>query len=80
MNLSKTKEVQSMLAGMSVMEIIKLLLPFIILEFALKIYCIVQLTRHGSKHLPDWGWGLIILFVSTFGPVAYLLFGRKRDY
>ncbi|NLM96872.1 MAG: hypothetical protein GX175_04565 [Halanaerobiaceae bacterium] len=69
-----------MLADMSILEIIKLVLPLIVLESALKIYCIVQLVKYGSRHLPDWGWGLIILFVNTLGPIAFLLSGRKRDY
>ncbi|MFW5991869.1 MAG: PLDc N-terminal domain-containing protein [Halanaerobiaceae bacterium] len=69
-----------MFAELSVMEIIKMFLPIIILELGLKIYCIIQLTKKGARHFPDWVWGLIILIVSTFGPVAFLIFGRKRDY
>lgn len=69
-----------MFGEMNIMEIIKLLLPFIILELGLKIYCIIQLLRNGAKYFPDWVWSLIIIFISTFGPIAFLIFGRKKDY
>jgi hypothetical protein len=55
-----------------------LLLPLILLQLGLMIAALVDLFRRervagGNK----WVWGLVIVFVSTFGPLAYFVFGRK---
>ncbi|WP_425448487.1 PLD nuclease N-terminal domain-containing protein [Dethiothermospora halolimnae] len=67
-----------MFEGLTTMEIIKLLLPLIILEFGLKILCITLIFRKGVRSLSKPIWLLIVLLVSTFGPIGYLLFGRRR--
>ena len=66
-------------AGMSLAELLKLLAPLIVAEVALKTYCLVALARTEPRALPRWAWALIILIVSAFGSIAYLIFGRKRD-
>jgi len=45
----------------------------------LKTYCLINLYKNGCKHLPKWAWALIICFISVFGPMGYLIFG-KRSY
>lgn len=67
-----------MFEGLSVFEIIKLLMPLIILEFALKIFCIYLITKKGVKNLSKPIWIVIVLVVSTIGSVSFLLFGRKE--
>lgn len=55
------------------------LLPLALIDLGVVIYCIVDLfkpdrrVRGGNKIV----WLLIILLVSTFGWVAYLLAGRE---
>ncbi|MCR4425372.1 MAG: PLD nuclease N-terminal domain-containing protein [Firmicutes bacterium] len=66
-------------AGMSLAELLRLLLPLVVLESGLKAYCLISLSRNEASTLPKWAWALIILFVSTFGPLAYLIFGRRKD-
>ena len=66
-------------AGMSLAELLKLLAPLIVAEVALKIYCLVLLTRTEPRALPRWAWAIIILAITAFGSIAYLIFGRKRD-
>jgi hypothetical protein len=68
-----------MFQGMSTMEIIKLLLPVIIIEVCLMAFCLYRLTKDKVKFLPKWAWALIIIFINFFGPIFYLLIGRKRD-
>lgn len=68
-----------MFEGMSTAEIVKLLLPLIVIEFGLKVFCLYRLSKDDVKYLPKWGWVLIILFVSTFGSLSYLIFGRVKD-
>jgi uncharacterized membrane protein len=56
------------------------LLPLLLIDLGMVIYCIVDLyrperqVRGGNKIL----WLLIILLVSTLGWVAYLLAGREE--
>lgn len=57
-----------------------LLLPVVLISLGMEIYCIVDLfkpERHvkGANKLV---WLLVILLVSTFGWLAYLLFGREE--
>jgi hypothetical protein len=55
------------------------LLPLVLIDLGMVIYCIVDLyrperrVRGGNKIL----WLLIILLISTLGWVAYLLAGRE---
>ncbi len=60
------------------MEMLKLLAPFIVLEFALKIFCLVSLKKDKVKYLPKIGWVLVIVLINTFGSIAYLIFGREK--
>jgi uncharacterized membrane protein len=64
---------------MTTAEIIKLLMPLIILQLGLIIFCLYRLTKDTVKYLPKWAWALIIIFVNLFGPVIYLFAGRERD-
>jgi len=55
-----------------------LLLPLILLQLGLMFAALVDLSRRdrvagGNK----WVWVLVIVFVSTLGPLAYFVFGRK---
>ena len=56
------------------------LLPLIILQLILMIAALVDLARRdkvtgGNKLL----WALIIIFISTLGPIIYFIFGRKEQ-
>ena len=55
------------------------LLPLIFLQLILTIAALVDLIRReqvtgGNKLV----WALIIIFVSTLGPIVYFIFGRKE--
>lgn len=57
-----------------------LLLPVVLISLGMEIYCIVDLFKperrvKGENKLV---WLLVILLVSTFGWLAYLLFGREE--
>lgn len=67
-----------MFETMQFTEILKMLLPIIIIELALKVYCLINLFKNGANHLPKWAWALIITFVNVFGPVGYLIMGKRR--
>ncbi|EUJ28759.1 hypothetical protein PCORN_11672 [Listeria cornellensis FSL F6-0969] len=56
-----------------------LLVPFFILYLILSVTALVDLIRHWSTRQNPVIWLIVILLVSTFGPIIYFIFGRK-DY
>jgi len=68
-----------MLGNMGMEEMLKLLAPVIVLQFALMIFCLVKLKNDKVKYLPKWVWALIIIIFNFIGPILYLLIGRERD-
>lgn len=68
-----------MFDGMTTQEVIKLLAPVIIIQYALVIFALFRLAKDKVKYLPKWGWALVILFFNMVGPIVYLIIGRERD-
>lgn len=64
---------------MTLEEALPLLIPLLILQLILLALALWDLTRPerrvrgGNKVV----WGVIIVLVSMFGPLAYFLFGRE---
>jgi hypothetical protein len=60
-------------------ELALLLLPLAVLEIGLLVWALVDLLRPerrvlgGSKLV----WALVIVLIGTFGPIIYLLVGRR---
>ena len=55
-------------------------LPLLI-AVAVTLYALIDCARteqEAIRGLPKWGWLLIIIFIGTFGAVAYLIWGRPR--
>lgn len=63
---------------MSTIEVIKMLMPLIIMEVVLKAFCLFKLSKDEVKYLPKPVWVFIILLITAFGSLAYLFVGRKR--
>lgn len=69
------------MAGLTTFQILELLTPLILIELALKLIALLDLekddrrVRGGNKIV----WALVILLVSLFGPLLYLVFGRIED-
>jgi glucose uptake protein GlcU len=62
------------------MDWLKLVVPLVAIELILKVVSLVDLNRREPFEVrfeKRWVWALVILFVSTFGPIGYLLFGRR---
>jgi hypothetical protein len=60
-------------------ELILMLLPVIVLQLGLAVYCAVKILTEGVQNLNRWVWLLICLFINLIGPITFLLVGRKRD-
>lgn len=65
---------------MELRDILIAVWPLIVLQFGIAIWALIDLIRRKSvKGLPKIGWGIIILAVSFFGPIVYLVFGRGEE-
>lgn len=56
-----------------------LIAPLLVLQFVLAAVAIVDIVRSHETLGPKWLWVIVSLFVSTLGPIAYFLFGRKNQ-
>lgn len=57
---------------------IAVLLPLLVIELVLLVTALVDCLRAEHTNGPKWLWILIIIFVSTLGPVLYFIFGRQN--
>ena len=60
-------------------NIVLLLLPLFLLQFILTIVAVMSwykadqdMRLNGNK----WGWLMVILLISTIGPILFFIFGR----
>ena len=62
-------------------QVLLLLLPLIVVELVLIVIALRDLLRPERKVRGDSKlmWGLLIVFISLFGPILYLAFGRVED-
>jgi hypothetical protein len=67
--------------GTSLGAWLPLLLPLAILELILLLVALVDLIRRDPRQVrgSKLAWVLIILLISTIGPICYLLLGRKEE-
>jgi hypothetical protein len=63
----------------TMLKFLPLILPIVIIQLALLIFCVVDLVRRKQTRGPKWVWVLVVVFVSLFGPIIYLLFGRVEE-
>jgi hypothetical protein len=50
-------------------------------SLVLTLYTFIECARRDEskiKKLPKWGWLLLIVLLSPFGAIAYLIIGRVR--
>ncbi|MCP4416882.1 MAG: PLDc_N domain-containing protein [Chloroflexi bacterium] len=59
-------------------EYLPLLIPIIIINLALIIFALIDLSRREQTRGPKWIWVLVILFVNMVGPIIYFLVGREE--
>ena len=67
---------------LELIELLIRLLPFIIalalVQFVLTVAALIHIWAKSTKEVSTKViWTLIVLFVSTLGPIAYLTFGRN---
>lgn len=62
--------------NISLQEIIPFLIPLIILQLGLAIYCLIDLKKRAATRGPKWMWVIIIVLGELLGPIVYLVYGR----
>ncbi len=60
-------------------SLLAVLLPLILIEVGLLVWAVIDLVkrehvRGGNKLI----WALVIIFISTLGPILYLVWGREE--
>jgi hypothetical protein len=63
-----------------IMSILPLLIPLLIIQLGLMVYCLVDLSRRDKvRGLPRWAWALIIILGELIGPIVYIFVGRIEE-
>jgi len=60
-------------------RLLPLVAPLIAIQLVLLAAALIDLIRRPRTRGPKWAWGLAIVFISIFGPLAYFLFGRSDE-
>jgi hypothetical protein len=62
----------------TIIGMLPFLIPLMVIELALMVIALVDLfKRENMKSNTRLVWVFVIILISIFGPIAYLLFGRK---
>ena len=57
-----------------------LLIPLLLVDLVLIAVALVDWARRSRyRHLTRWVWLLVIVLLSTLGPILYLTLGRAED-
>lgn len=60
-------------------QTLMMILPLVFIQLLLMVLCLVILYKDQVNYLPKWLWAIIIIFGELFGPIIFLIFGRKKD-
>jgi drug/metabolite transporter (DMT)-like permease len=60
-------------------QYIPLLIPLFLLQLVLTAAALIDIFRHKRTKGPQWVWVLVVIFVTTIGPIIYFLAGREES-
>ena len=77
---SSNRKLTLLAAALPSANVVLILLPLVVIELGLVVFSLIDLFRPERHVLGDNKliWALVIVFVGTIGPIAYLLVGRKQ--
>ena len=62
-----------------IMEMLPLLIPLIIIQYALLIYAVVHILKHNKyKNGNRVMWLIIVLLINFVGPILYFILGKEE--
>jgi len=66
---------------MTLEELLPFIIPLVILQLALIVFGLYDLTRPDRRVKGDSKllWGIVIVVVNLFGPLVYFMFGREES-
>ena len=66
----------------NIMILLKMMLPLIIINYALAAWCLWLIYKEGVRNLNRLIWCMIVLFANSIGSIAFLIVGRNKanDY
>jgi hypothetical protein len=59
-------------------QYLPLIIPILLIQLGLMIFCLVDLTRRERTKGPKWVWAIVIILGELLGPIIYLLVGREE--
>lgn len=59
-------------------ELLPLLIPILLIDLGLMIYCLVDLWHREKTYGPKLMWFLLIVLVNLLGSITYLVIGRQE--
>jgi hypothetical protein len=60
-------------------ELFQIIIPILVIQLSLMIFCLIRLSKDKVKYLPKWAWALIIILGELLGPIIYLIIGREKE-
>jgi hypothetical protein len=63
----------------TILKYLPLLIPLIVVQLGLMVFCLIDLSRRVQVKGPKWLWAILIIFGELIGPVAYLIVGRGEE-
>jgi hypothetical protein len=60
------------------LRLIPLLIPILIIQVGLMIFCLLDLSRRETTRGPKWLWVVLIVLGQLWGPILYLVIGRNE--
>jgi hypothetical protein len=60
-------------------QLLPFLIPIILLQLALLVVALIDLSRRPKVNGPKWVWVIIIIGFNLIGPIAYFLVGRQEE-
>lgn len=60
-------------------EFLPFIIPVIVIELALLVAALIDLTRREHTRGPKWIWILVIVLFNFIGPIIYFVIGRKDE-
>jgi hypothetical protein len=60
-------------------QYLPLIIPLLVIELILVVAALFDLVRRPKTRGPKWVWVIIIVLVSTIGPIIYFVVGREEE-
>lgn len=60
-------------------DLLGLLAPLIVLNYSMALFCLFLIWKKGTENLTPLIWSFIVMLITGFGSLAFLVLGRKKS-